>query len=162
MFYHTSSAETRAGAHLGGYYWIPALIVLVALVASGGAPALAQTPQEGPGGPILLITNYDLPLSYYYAEILRTEGFNEFEVIDVRDVHICTMDPYDLVIIAEMHLNSLYPPKFQQYLDQGGNVIAFRPDPLLYGICGVASAADTLSNGYLLIDDGAAPGRGLV
>jgi len=160
MTTHTSSSETRARNRRRGQAWISALIALLVLAACGAAQA--QTPQEGPGGPILVITNTDYPMGYYYAEILRTEGFNEFEVIDVRDIHIGTMDPYDVVILTGTHLNSLYPPKFQQYLEQGGNVIAFRPDPLLHELCGVTSAADSLSNGYVLIDDAAPPGQGLV
>ena len=160
MFDSKSSANTRVIARFGPAC-LGALIVLC-LLAGTAAPLLAQTPQEGPGGPILVVTNYEFPFNYYYAEILRTEGFNEFEVIDARDVHLGTMDPYDVVILAETYLSPLYPAKFEQYLAQGGNVIAFRPDPLLYELFGVTAAGDTLHDGYLQIDDSAAPGQGLV
>ena len=40
-------------------------------------------PDQGPGGPIALVTSSSNPYSKYLAEILRTEGLNEFKTIDV-------------------------------------------------------------------------------
>ena len=40
-------------------------------------------PDQGPGGPIALVTSSSNPYSKYLAEILRTEGLNEFTTIDV-------------------------------------------------------------------------------
>ena len=40
-------------------------------------------PDEGPGGPILVIAKASNPFSRYYAEILRAEGLNAFTVTDI-------------------------------------------------------------------------------
>ena len=40
-------------------------------------------PTEGPGGPILVVKSSGNPFSGYYAEILRAEGLNAFEVLDI-------------------------------------------------------------------------------
>ena len=48
-----------------------ALLLLLALVG----PLNAQSdPNQGPGGPILVITSSSSIFGKYYAEILRTEG----------------------------------------------------------------------------------------
>ena len=41
-----------------------------------------QSPAEGPGGPILVVTNPGDKFSQYYAEILRGEGLNAFSLAD--------------------------------------------------------------------------------
>ena len=41
-----------------------------------------QSPAEGPGGPILLVTDPADPFGTYYAEILRGEGLNAFSTAD--------------------------------------------------------------------------------
>ena len=41
-----------------------------------------QSPAEGPGGPIQIITDPGDPFGRYYAEILRGEGLNEFDATD--------------------------------------------------------------------------------
>ena len=41
-----------------------------------------QSPTEGPGGPILVITDPSDEFGTYYAEILRSEGLNAFAVAD--------------------------------------------------------------------------------
>ena len=46
----------------------------------------AASPDEGPGGPILIIADAGNPFGRYYAEILRNEGFNEFAVTDISAV----------------------------------------------------------------------------
>ena len=44
-----------------------------------------QGPDQGPGGPILVIANAANPFGRYYAEILRAEGLNAFAVADISD-----------------------------------------------------------------------------
>ena len=41
-----------------------------------------QSPTEGPGGPILVLTDPADKFGTYYAEILRGEGLNSFAVAD--------------------------------------------------------------------------------
>ena len=43
-------------------------------------------PDEGPGGPVLVIAKASNPFTRYYAEILRAEGLNAFKVTDIANV----------------------------------------------------------------------------
>ena len=58
------------------------IAMVLAAAALGSAPAAGAqaTPEQGPGGPILVITDPGDPFGTYYAEILRAEGLNEFAV----------------------------------------------------------------------------------
>ena len=62
-------------------------LAAAALGAATAATAVAATPsQEGPGGPVLVVTNPADPFGTYYAEILRAEGLNEFAVKSVSAI----------------------------------------------------------------------------
>ena len=54
-------------------------------------------PDEGPGGPVLVLSRSTAPFSRYYAEILRAEGLNEFTVKDISTVTAATLGAYDVV-----------------------------------------------------------------
>ena len=50
-----------------------------------------------PGGPILLVSSSAQPFSSYLAEILRTEGLNEFTTIDVSQLAASQLAGNDIV-----------------------------------------------------------------
>ena len=55
-------------------------------------------PDEGPGGPILVVTDAARPVRRrYYAEILRAEGLNEFDVTRRSHVTAATLTGHDVV-----------------------------------------------------------------
>ena len=61
-----------------------ALLAVCAAASFGVAGASAQlTPSQGPGGPVLVVTDPGDAFGTYYAEILRAEGLNEFAVTDI-------------------------------------------------------------------------------
>ena len=65
----------------------PALLAAFAAIAAtlfAVAPASAADPNQGPGGPILVVSGDSNPFGRFYAEILRNEGLNEFDVTDSR------------------------------------------------------------------------------
>src|SRR4051812_6571294 len=68
----------------------------------------AATPptDEGPGGPILVISSSSNPFSRYYAEILRAEGLNEFTARDISLVTPAILAAYDVAILGEMPLTA--------------------------------------------------------
>ena len=66
----------------------------------------AAAVDAGPGGPILVIASPSNPFSRYYTEILRTEGFNAFAVVDIASVNSTLLAAYDVVILGEMTLTS--------------------------------------------------------
>ena len=55
---------------------------------------------NGPGGPILVVTSTANPFSRYYAEILRAEGLNAFTLRDLSSVTATILDQYDVVILG--------------------------------------------------------------
>jgi PKD repeat protein len=125
---------------------------------------VAQRPpvDQGPGGPILVITSPTNLYTSYYAEILRTEGLNEFELVDASLVTADTLPGYDLVILGDMALTSDQVSMLTAWVTGGGNLIALRPDKQLAGLLGLTDAATTISEGYLLIDTSRSPGTGIV
>ena len=82
--------------------WLLLLFAVVTLASWNRAFALA--PDQGPGGPILVVTTSTSPIGKYYAEILRTEGFQNFAVADVASVDATTLAPYDVVVLSKMTL----------------------------------------------------------
>jgi WD40 repeat protein len=127
------------------------------------AEAALPDPQ-GPGGPILVVTSICLPcgtFDKYYAEILRTEGLNEFTVADIDSVTASMLNNYDVVILGQMPLSSGQVTLFTNWVNAGGNLIAMKPDKQLAGLLGLQDAGSTLSNGYLLVNTATAPGNGI-
>ncbi len=59
-------------------------------------------PNEGPGGPILVVSSAANPFSRYYVEILRNEGLNAFNAVDISTVDATLLADYDVVILGEI------------------------------------------------------------
>lgn len=119
-------------------------------------------PGNGPGGPILVIASDSNPFTRYYAEILRTEGFNEFAVVDIASVTSTMLVSYDVAILGEMPLTTAQVTLLTTWVGNGGNLIAMRPDKKLAGLLGLTDQGGTLSNGYLQVDTATSPGAGIV
>jgi len=128
------------------------------LQAQTAVPSLAM----GAGGPILLIGSQANPFSYYNAEILRNEGLTEFAAADISTVTAATLNGYDVAILGAMPLTAAQAAIFTAWVNQGGRLIAMRPDKQLAGLLGLVDAASTMSDAYLLINTSGAPGQGLV
>jgi hypothetical protein len=124
----------------------------------------APTPpaDEGPGGPILVISSSSNPFGRYYAEILRAEGLNEFTVTDISQVTPAILASYDVAILGEMPLTSSQVAMLTDWVSNGGNVIAMRPDKQLAGLLGLSDQSSTLANAYLQVNTTSAPGAGIV
>ncbi len=116
----------------------------------------------GPGGPILVITDPSNPFSAYYAEILLTEGFNEFALAPVSSLTSATLAQYDIAILGQFALTGSQAAMISNWVNAGGNLIAMRPDKQLAGLLGLLDAGSTLPEGYLLVNTGSGAGRGIV
>ena len=125
-------------------------------------PARAADPAQGPGGPILVVTSAPSTYGTYYAEILRTEGFNAFAVADIGAVTPTTLATYDVVLLAKMPLTAAQVTMLSNWVTGGGNLIAMEPDAQLAGLLGITPGGTTLADGYLLVDTSIAPGNGIV
>ena len=126
------------------------------------ADPVPPPPDDGPGGPILVISSAANPFSRYYGEILRAEGFNEFLVTDISNVSATTLSGYRVVILGEMALGSSQVTMLTDWVTAGGNLIAMRPDKQLANLLGLTDTSATISNGYLKVDTTTAPGNGIV
>jgi hypothetical protein len=124
--------------------------------------AAGQSPSEGPGGPVLVVTGASNPGGAYYAEILRAEGLNAFSVMDITSVTTGVLAAYDVVILSEIPLSAAQVTMFSGWAQAGGNLIAMRPDKQLAGLLGLTDLGTTLSDKYLLVDTLTGPGKGIV
>jgi hypothetical protein len=121
-------------------------------------------PQEGPGGPILVIGHTANPFSRYFAEILRTEGLNEFKAVDISELETdpALLTDSDVAILGEMPLTGSQVTMLTDWVTAGGKLIAMRPDAQLASLLGLVPGTGTLANKYLAIDTVSGPGKGLV
>ena len=120
-------------------------------------------PSEGPGGPILVISNSTNPFSRFPVEILRAEGLNEFAAADISTItSAASLNAYDVVVLGEMSLTSDKVTLLTNWVNAGGTLIAFRPDAQLNGLMGLTATSGTLADKYLLVNTASGPGLGIV
>jgi Domain of unknown function (DUF4082)/Bacterial Ig-like domain/Bacterial Ig domain/Purple acid Phosphatase, N-terminal domain len=119
-------------------------------------------PDDGPGGPVLVIAKSTNPFSRYYAEILRAEGVNAFAVRDIANVTPATLAGFDAAVLGDFALNAGQVTMLGDWVTNGGDLIAMRPDKQLAGLLGLTDASATLSNAYMRVDASRQPGAGIV
>src|SRR2546429_3524235 len=117
---------------------------------------------QGPGGPILVVTSGASNYGKYYAEILRNEGLNQFAVADVSTVTPSTLAAYDVVVLSKVALTTSQVSTLTGWVNGGGNLIAMAPDPQLAGLLGLTAVGTTLFDAYLLVDSSTTAGNGIV
>lgn len=124
---------------------------------------LGSDPKQGwANSPVLVVTSSSNNYSQYYAEILRTEGLNHFEVKDLSAVNASMLSLYDAVLLADMTLSQPQVDMFSSWVTAGGNLIAMRPDKKLTTLLGLNDANSTRSSQYLKADTSTGPGQGIV
>jgi hypothetical protein len=119
-------------------------------------------PTEGPGGPVLIISSTTNPFSRYAVEILRAEGLNYFDAEDISVVNATMVDNYDVVILGEMKISRTDADMFTRWVNEGGTLIAFKPDSVLSPLFGISAAKGAMSDKYLLVNTSVSPGAGIV
>lgn len=141
---------------------VVAISVLILLIG-GTALSRANT-----GAPILLVVNDSSANKFgrYVGEILRAEGLNAFEVLQLSSLTATDLTNHDLTILAETTLNSSQATLFSNYVNSGGRLLALRPDGQIASLFGLGAGAGSLSNGYVKINtsaviNGEMPGQGL-
>jgi hypothetical protein len=115
------------------------------------------------GGPILIVASSTNLYTRYFTEILRTEGLNEFDIVDIMELTAGILDAHDVVILGDMALTAGQVTMLADWVTAGGHLIAMRPDKQLVGLLGLTDAQAAVQNGYLLFDNSAGkPGAGIV
>ncbi|MCL4295970.1 MAG: hypothetical protein KJ077_09595 [Anaerolineae bacterium] len=143
------------------------VVISVVLLLIGGITFSRATS----GAPILLVVN-DSPANpnkfgRYLGEILRAEGLNSFEIIDVSALNAGILSDHDLTILAETSLSAGQASLLNDYVNNNnGRLIAMRPDSQIKALFGLGSANGSLVDGYVRINtsavlSGTIPGQGL-
>lgn len=117
-----------------------------------------------PGTSPILVLATDTDFGSYTGEILKAEGFNAFRMIPASDQKISLryLQHFDLVILADSKITSRTSEIIQNYVEKGGNLIAFRSHPDLDTLFGIRKWEDGfVVDGYIGIDTAVAQGKGL-
>jgi hypothetical protein len=113
--------------------------------------------------PILILAT-DNGFGTYTQEILRTEGFRGFEVdsLNSRKITDAYLEKFDLVILTESPVDQKGKQMMEGYVENGGNLIAFRPSPELAELFGIETKPGSISDGYIRIDPAAEQCVGII
>lgn len=120
--------------------------------------AHTATLTDGLSGPILIISAN--ATSTYAAEMLRAEGITYFDV-ESLSVLDGSLSSYKRIILTQTALTQEEADVLTDWVEDGGTLIAFRPDKKLASLFGLTDATSTLSEGYILVDDDTLPGAGI-
>jgi hypothetical protein len=136
-------------------------VALAALLLAAPGARAQSSPEQGPGGPVLVVTDPGDGFGSYYAEILRAEGLNEFAVTDKANLSAATLAGYEVVVLAQTAVTDAQTTVLTNWVQGGGNLIAMRPDARLAGLLGLGAATGTVGNGYMKVNTASAAGAGI-
>ncbi len=157
---HPGTILLRSRAREGGT-WGPVSTYSVTVAEN-------PSPEFAPGGPILVVYDPSDYFGQYTAEMLRNEGLKSFAMAPIGSMNVgdYELTKYDVVILAT--ISGLTQPQADALnsfvVNNGGSLIAYRPDPLLNGLMGITGRADNArSNQYLqVVTTTGTPGAGIV
>jgi hypothetical protein len=152
---------TSFGLEMGVSGGTTSVTARLGTISGSAALTVAASPGLSPA-PLLVVTSSANPFTAYLPEILRAEGLNEFDVLDLSRVSSTVLSSYDLVLLGDMPLNSPQVAMIIEWVKDGGNLVAMRPDKQLAGLLGLTDAGGTLCDAYLQMNTAAGPGAGLV
>ena len=145
--------EYRMRSSLFAVYKYVWLLMLLMACASCGKRKSTKT--------ILLLAQKQ-HFGFYTAEILRTEGFNHFELDSITDR--TTRDflaGFDVVILTQSDVSEQLAKTLTAYVEDGGNLIAFRPAKIISVLFGIKIISGTFNAGHIRISNENEIGRGL-
>lgn len=90
--------------------------------------------------------------SYYLAEILRMEGFVDFSEEDTSALDGNLLAQHDLIIVPRAALSRAQIGQLVDFVQDGGRLIAFQPEPQLTEELGLCPAYRGVDGGLLHID----------
>ena len=136
---------------------IQSVLFIIVLVVTNNSAVFAKT-----GNPVLVLGN-NKTYAPFIGEILRTEGFNEFQLQSFDDAAVTLkwLKNFDIVIVAGINLTDQQSGMLINYVKDGGNLIAFKPDKKLNAILGIEDGGGTTEAAYILIDTNTDIGKGI-
>ena len=108
------------------------------------------------------MTSAGNPFASYIGEILQNEGLNSFATIDVSFLSPALLAQFDVVLLGNAALSTTQVTTLTNWVTGGGNLIAMRPDKKLAPLLGLFDLGSTLTDAYMQVSTGAAPGAGIV
>ena len=132
------------------YYKIKKYLCILAALAilAGSVGFLPVSASAAPGPcPILVVVSNSPSNAFglYMCEILKAEGFNEFETGNINNLTDEYLQQFDIVILTEMPVTTAQSDMLKRYVNGGGNLVGLRPNASLYDVFGVSiggAAAD--------------------
>jgi hypothetical protein len=112
--------------------------------------------------PILVLSSAANRFGAYVGEILEAEGLESFDSLDISQLSSSLLAGYDVVVLGETPVTPAQAALLATWTENGGNLVALRPDKRLAGLLGLTDAGGTRANGYLRVDTTAEPGAGIV
>lgn len=122
--------------------------------------AAAPTMPDDSGAPVLVAVGVRNPLAAYYAEILRAEGLNLFAMVAPQALTPERLARASLVLMTETP-DEAVAERLSAWVEEGGSLIAIRPEGDWLPLFGLAPAGEPLAERYLQADREAAPTRGI-
>jgi hypothetical protein len=110
---------------------------------------------------ILVITTTGNNFAQPYQEILRAEGFNSINAMDITQITSSMLTQYDAAILGEAPLTSAQATMLRDWVTAGGNLIATHPDKQLASLLGVTDASSAQSV-YLPVNAAQEPGVSVI
>jgi hypothetical protein len=118
-------------------------------------------PDQGPGGPIGVVTSSTNPSSTYLAEILRAEGLNAFSTVTTTALTSSGLSPYAVVVLGDVPVTDAQVTAVRDWVTAGGDLILMKPDSRFNGLAGLTAQTGTVSEGYIAVNPATAPGAGI-
>lgn len=113
--------------------------------------------------PILILGEAD-HFDTYTGEILKTEGFNEFQIESLSNdnLSLTHLQKFDLIILTHAAITGQQKETLTSYVKEGGNLIAFKPDEKLAPVFGIKNKTGSLSEAYISIAPFSDISKGLI
>src|SRR5687768_15056525 len=137
-------------------------ILVLVMIISGALTGTSCSNTDRASSPILVLASQN-NFGLFTGEILKTEGFNDFKIDSLGTSQITTeyLAGFDIVILAETPVNASEEKILTEYVSEGGNLIAFRPDKELSHLFGISNVEGVVSEGYLAADTNTGIGKGI-
>ncbi|TKK65140.1 hypothetical protein FC093_20970 [Ilyomonas limi] len=130
-------------------------MLIVFTITLGYTSGYAQNP--------ILVLKSENSFGPYTGELLKTEGFNEYqmEFLTANKVTPIFLKQFDVIILTAISLTDQQATTLINYVKEGGHLIAFKPDKKLHAVFGISQVSGTMNNAYVSIDPNNDIGQGL-